>query len=40
MKKEAFNKEAFQNEVKNHIRTLYRKTLDEANNEEIFQAVS
>lgn len=40
MKKELFDKEQFKKEVKDHVRTLYRKTLEEANQQEIFQAVS
>ena len=40
MKKEVFDKEQFKKEVKDHVRTLYRKTLEEANDQEIFQAVS
>ena len=35
-----FDKEAFKSSVKNNVRTLYRKTLSEATEQEIFQAVS
>ncbi len=40
MKYKAFEKKAFQKAVEDYIRVQYRKTLDEANNQEIFQAVS
>ena len=40
MKYKAFEKEAFQKAIEDHVRVQYRKTLDEANNQEIFQAVS
>ena len=40
MKKIVFDKEQFKKEVKDNIRTLFRKTLDEASQQEIFQAVS
>ena len=35
-----FNKEAFKKEVINHVKTLYRKTIDEATQQQVFQAVS
>ena len=35
-----FDKDTFKEQVKDNIRTLYRKTLKEANQQEIFQAVS
>ena len=35
-----FKKEAFKNSVKENIKFLYRKTLEEATQEQIFQAVS
>ncbi len=37
---EKFEKEAFKKEVKTNIRNLYRKTIDEATPQQIFQAVS
>ncbi len=40
MKKKIFDKEQFKKQVKDHVRTLYRKTLEEADSQEIFQAVS
>ena len=40
MKREIFDKEAFKKEVKDNVRTLYRKDLEEASEQEIFQAVS
>ena len=40
MKKNVFNKEAFIEDVKENVKNLYRKTLDEASQQEIFQAVS
>lgn len=40
LKKDVFDKEHFKEEVKDHVRKLYRKTLDEASDQEIFQAVS
>lgn len=35
-----FDKEAFKEEVKNNIKNLYRKTIEEATGQQIFQAVS
>lgn len=35
-----FDKEAFKNSVKNYVRTLYRKKLSEATEQEVYQAVS
>ena len=35
-----FNKKEFINDVKANVRTLYRKNLDEATQQQIFQAVS
>ena len=40
MKKNVFNKEKFIEDVKENVKNLYRKTLDEASQQEIFQAVS
>ena len=40
MKENVFNKEAFIEDVKENVKNLYRKTLDEASPQEIFQAVS
>ena len=40
MKENVFNKEAFIEDVKENVKNLYRKTLDEASQQEIFQAVS
>ena len=40
MKYKAFEKKAFQKEIEDHIRVQYRKTLKEASDQEIFQAVS
>ena len=40
MKKNVFNKEAFIEDVKENVKNLYRKTLEEASQQEIFQAVS
>ncbi len=34
-----FNKEAFKKEVVNNVKSLYRKTLEEASKQQIFQAV-
>ena len=39
MKENVFNKEAFIEDVKENVKNLYRKTLDEASQQEIFQAV-
>ena len=39
IKKNAFSKEAFKKDVKDNIKLLYRKTLDEASEQQIFQAV-
>ena len=35
-----FRKEEFKKSVKENVKMLYRKTLDEASQEQIFQAVS
>ena len=35
-----FKKEAFKQSVKDNVRTLYRRTLEEATPQQIFQAVS
>ena len=35
-----FDKEAFKKEVVNNVKTLYRKTIDEATQQQVFQAVS
>ncbi len=35
-----FDKEAFKKEVKDNVRSLYRKSLEEATDQELFQAVS
>ena len=40
LKKEVFDKELLKKEIKDNVRTLYRKTLEEASQQEIFQAVS
>ena len=41
MKKIAnFDKESFKKEIASHVKLLYRKTLDEATPQEIYQAVS
>ncbi len=40
MEANVFNKEAFIEDVKDNVKNLYRKTLDEASQQEIFQAVS
>ena len=40
MKENVFNKEAIIEDVKENVKNLYRKTLDEASQQEIFQAVS
>ena len=40
MKKQIFDKEQLKKQVKDNVRTLYRKTLEEADKQEIFQAVS
>ena len=40
MKENVFNKEKFIEDVKENIKNLYRKTLEEASQQEIFQAVS
>jgi len=38
--KSRFDKEAFKEQVKDNVRTLYRKTLSEATQQQLFQAVS
>ena len=35
-----FNKEEFKKEVVENVKTLYRKTIDEATTQEVFQAVA
>ena len=40
MKENVFNKDEFIKSVKENVKNLYRKTLDEASQQEIFQAVS
>ena len=40
MKENVFNKEKFIENVKENVKNLYRKTLEEASQQEIFQAVS
>lgn len=40
MKQQLIEKEQFKKEVKDNIRTLYRKTIEDASQQEIFQAVS
>ena len=39
-KKLDFDKETFKKEVVNNVKTLYRKTIDEATQQQVFQAVS
>ncbi len=39
IKKSMFSKETFKKDVKDNIKLLYRKTLEEANGQQIFQAV-
>ena len=39
-KKSDFDKEGFKKEVINNVKTLYRKTIDEASQQQVFQAVS
>ena len=40
MKSKMFEKEAFIKSVKDNVKNHYRKTLDEANQQEIYQAVA
>ena len=40
MKSKMFEKETFKKEVVENVKHLYRKTMDEASEQEIFQAVS
>ena len=35
-----FEKETFKQTVKDNVRTLYRKTIEEATPQQVFQAVS
>ena len=39
MTNEMFKKEAFKKSVKDNVKFLYRKTIEEATQEQIFQAV-
>ena len=40
MAKYSFNKEEFQKKVKNNVKRLYRKNIEEATEQQRFQAVS
>ena len=40
MKGEKFEKKAFMKSVNDNVKTLYRKTLEEASDKEVYQAVS
>lgn len=40
MKNKMFEKETFIQEIKNNVKKLYRKTLEEASQQEVYQAVS
>ncbi len=40
MKNKMFEKEKFIQEIKNNVKNLYRKTLEEASQQEVYQAVS
>ncbi len=40
MEKMEFNKEEFKTRVKDHVKNLYRRTIDEASKQQVFQAVS
>lgn len=40
IKKKPFNKAAFKKDILNNVRVLFRKTIDEATQQEIFQAVA
>ena len=40
MRETVFEKEAFIRKIKENLKNLYRKTLEEASQQEIFQAVS
>ncbi len=40
MKNQLFEKEKFIQEIKNNVKNLYRKTLEEASQQEVYQAVS
>ena len=40
MKKKEFDKEKFKQDVITNVKTLYRKTIDEASQQQIFQAIS
>ncbi|WP_461811631.1 glycogen/starch/alpha-glucan phosphorylase [Faecalimonas sp.] len=40
MRQEKFNKEEFKKTVKNNVKRLYRRTIDEASQQQLFQAVS
>ena len=40
MRDNVFSKEVFIQSVKEHVKTLYRKTVEEASQQELYQAVS
>ena len=39
-RKVTFNKESFKKQVKENVKALFRKTLEEANEQQIYQAVA
>ena len=40
MKKKEITKEELRQEIENYLKILYRKTIDEADNQQVFQALS
>ena len=40
MQNQMFEKEKFIQEIKDNVKNLYRKTLEEASQQEVYQAVS
>ena len=40
LRKKEFDKETFKETVRENVKTLYRKTIDEATQQQLFQAVS
>ena len=40
VRKSGFNKESFKKQVKDNVKALFRKTIDEANDQQIYQAVA
>jgi starch phosphorylase len=40
MRTQTFDKKAFKKQIKENVKTLYRKEFEEANSQEVYQAVA